>query len=224
MILRTRCFRVALALVVGGALACGSDSITGPPSRFDIQSIIPAGWGRAGGALAATYVIGIDNATVHGGKAAIAMAGTDSVSAFFTGIAQIVKADQYRGKRVRFRAWVKTQGIAGAGPAGLWMRVDGQESMLAFDNSATHTLKGSTDWRQVEVILDVAQNAVGIAFGALIHGSGVLVVDDMTFEVVAATGPTTDQLNAPVDVPGFDAITAYTNSPTAPFNLDFESR
>lgn len=219
--------RVRLAVVAAavtlGALSCGgSDSIAGP-SRFDIQSIIPTGWGRVG-QVAATYVVGVDNATAHGGKTAIGMAGSDSVSAFFTGIGQVVKADQYRGKRVRLRAWVKTQGIAGAGPAGLWMRVDGQESELAFDNSATHTLKGSTDWRQIEVILDIPANAIGIAFGALIHGSGTLVVDDVTFDVIAATGPTTDQLNGPVAEPGFDAITSYANAPTAPVNLDFEAK
>jgi hypothetical protein len=216
-------FAVVVAAVVFASVSCGSDSISAP-SRFDIQSTLPSGWVRVGGQLPATYVVGIDNATTHGGHSATAMAGTDSVSAFFTGIGQVVKADQYRGKRVRFRAWVKTEGIAGSGPAGLWMRVDGQELELAFDNSASHTLRGSTDWRQVEVILDVAQNAVGIAFGALIHGSGVLVVDDMTFEVIPATGPTSDQLSGPVPVPGFDAITSYTNAPTAPFNLDFESK
>jgi len=214
----SRVVRAVAALIV--LTACGSDSATGPLSRFDITSTLPSGWSTVGG-TSATYVVGTDRATVHGGQVAVAMAGTDSASAFFTGIGQVIKADLFRGKRVRFSAWVRGENIHAA-VAGLWMRVDSDDETEAFDNSMAHPEKGTTDWHQFTVILDVPNDAAGIAFGALLHGSGVLAVDDMTFEVIPATGPTTDQFTQPVSItPGQAAF--YSQFPAAPVNLDFES-
>jgi hypothetical protein len=212
----SRVVRVVAALVL---VACGSDSITAP-SQSDITSVFPTGWSRAGG-VSATYVVGMDRATVHSGKVAMAMAGTDSASAFFTGFGQAIKADAYRGKRVRFTAWVRGENIR-ASVAGLWMRVDSDDQTEAFDNSFAHPEKGTTGWHQYTIILDVPNDAAGIAFGALLHGSGVLVVDDMTFEVIPATGATTDQLLQPVSIPAGQAA-YYSQFPAGPINLDFES-
>jgi hypothetical protein len=205
-----------MLVVVAG---CGSDSPT-EPSRLDISGSLPSGWIKAGGNVA-TYVVGTDRATVHSGRVAVAMAGTDSSSTFFTGFAQSVQAAQFRGKRVRFSGWVRGQNLTGA-PTGLWMRVDGDLQTDAFDNSATHSEHGTTDWHQVQVILDVPVDAVGISYGALMVGSGVLVVDDLKLEVIPATGPTTDQYTGPQPTT-FDAVAAYMNVRTSPFNLDFES-
>jgi hypothetical protein len=139
-------------------------------------------------------------------------------------VGQFLRADSYRGKRVRLRGWVQQQSIVGS-DIGLWMRIDGPGVMLGFDNFSTRPLLGTAGWHQVEVILDVPDDAIGIAFGVLMSGSGALFVDDMTFDVIPSIGPTTNQLAGPVA--GTDSATAvanYARRGDAPVNLDFESR
>jgi len=221
MLLRARLALLATLMTVAGSLACGSD--TTAPNILLIDGGIPLGWFRVGGSVA-SYVVGLDEHNAHGGRAALAIGGTDSSIRFFNGVGQQIKADSYRGKRVRLRAWVRQVSILGS-DIGLWMRIDGPGVTQGFDNFSTRPLLGTADWHQVEVILDVPANAIGIAFGALMSGKGELLVDDMTFEVIPATGPTTNQL---LDfTPSTDSATFaafYATQPSVPTNLDFESR
>lgn len=220
--LRTRLAVVAAILAVGG-LSCGSEATT-EPNILTIDAGIPNGWVLVGGQQA-TYVVGLDTRNAHGGHAALAIGGTDTSVLRFNGVGQILKADAYRGKRVRLSGWVRQVGIAGS-DIGLWMRIDGGTETLGFDNFSTRPLIGTADWHQVEVILDVPPNALGIALGVLMSGKGELLVDDMAFEVIPATGPTTNQLLMPTPV-GTDSATMaalYANLGSVPINLNFELR
>jgi hypothetical protein len=108
----------------------------------------------------------------------------------FGTLMQMFKADDYRGKRVRFSASVKTEKVANW--AGLWMRVDGpQREILAFDNMQARPIKGTTDWQRQEVVLDVAPAANAIGIGILVNGIGEAWLDDVRFEIVPATIATT---------------------------------
>jgi hypothetical protein len=52
---------------------------------------------------------------------------------------------------------VKTQDVSGW--AGLWMRVDNRAGRaIAFYNSVDKPIKGSTDWQERSVVLDVPQD------------------------------------------------------------------
>ena len=67
--------------------------------------------------------------------------------------------------------------------AGLWMRVDGPgKKMLGFDNMQNRPLVGTKDWQQYQVVLDVPEESVHIAFGVLLSGKGQLWVSDVVFE------------------------------------------
>jgi hypothetical protein len=108
-------------------------------------------------------------------------------------LGQRVRADNYRGKRVRF--------------------------------TATRPLKDSSSgWRQVEIVLDVPNDAIGIAFGVNFRGAGRLFIDDLKWEIVPATGPTTDVLLGPAPPILADPVTAYAGVRLSPENMDFESR
>jgi hypothetical protein len=214
----------ALTVVVVATASCsGSDSTTGP-SLLSIKPGIPTGWFNVGGAVA-TYVVGIDNNTVHGGNAALAIGGTDTSRLRFNGVGQAIKADTYRGKRIRLRAWVKQVGVVGA-DAGLWMRIDGPGVTQGFDNFSSRPLLGTSDWHQVEIILDVPDDAIGIALGALLQGRGELLVDDLTFDVIPATGPTTNQLIdfTPSGVDSATTVASYQGSENTLVNLNFEAK
>ncbi len=92
-------------------------------------------------------------------------------------IAQGVAADAYRGKRLKWSGWVKTVNASGS-DVGLWMRVDAPNATTAFDNMSNRPLRGTQDWQQVSVVLDVAQNAIGIALGCVLSQQGTLLIDD----------------------------------------------
>jgi hypothetical protein len=214
---------VILCLTTAAAIACSSDKPTGP-SVLDISPGLPTSWSIVG-TNSPTYVVGTDRVTVHGGQTALAIAGTDTARLRFAGVGQFIKADNYLGKRVRFSAWVRHANVLGS-DIGLWMRVDGPGVTQGFDNFSSRPLVGTDDWHQVEIILDVPSDAIGIAFGALMSGRGDFLIDDMQFEVIPATGLTTNLLTGFTDsgVDGPTEIAFYSTRAKSPVNLDFESR
>ena len=85
------------------------------------------------------------------------------------------------------------------------MRVDKQRDPVAFDNMQDRPIKGTTGWQSYAVVLDVPQDATGIAFGILLGGTGAVWLNNVTFEVV-----------------GTDVATTGKRMPNAPTNLGFE--
>jgi hypothetical protein len=72
------------------------------------------------------------------------------------------------------------------------MRGDGlNKELLAFDNMGNRPIKGNTDWKLYEVVLDIPENTNKIAFGALLDGTGKVWIDDYNMEIVEKTVPTT---------------------------------
>src|SRR5262249_6901166 len=100
----------------------------------------------------------------------------------FRAVTQLIKADTYRGRRVRLAGFLKTRDVVDW--SGLWLRVDGPNSTLAFDNMASRPVKGTTDWTRYEVVLDVPEAAVRLAFGPLLVGAGQVWADDLSLDVV----------------------------------------
>ena len=89
------------------------------------------------------------------------------------------------------------------------MRVDKEQTMVAFDNMQNRAIKGTQPWKQCDVVLDVPNDATGIFFGILLSGSGEVWMNDVSFEVVGKEVPATSQL------PQAHAL------PTHPTNLKF---
>jgi hypothetical protein len=72
------------------------------------------------------------------------------------------------------------------------MRVDKESKKLAFDNMHDRPIKGSTDWKRYDVVLEVPQDATGIFFGVLLSGSGTVWLNGAKFEIVGPNVLTTD--------------------------------
>jgi hypothetical protein len=169
-----------------------------------LQAAAPTGWFIAGDNPKA-YESGFDAQVVYAGHpSAYLKAKTSSVEGFGT-LMQDFRADHYQGKRVRFSAVVKTENAQDW--AGLWMRVDKGSKELAFDNMQGRSIKGTTDWKRYDVVLDVPSDATGIFFGVLLSGSGTVWLSDAKFETVAPTVSTT----------GAEIV----QKPDEPRNLDF---
>jgi hypothetical protein len=148
------------------------------------------GWSMAG-SHPQDYEQGIDaNVTFDGNKSAYLKSKEQEVEGFGT-LMQKFRANIYHGKRLRFSAYVKAEEVEGW--AGLWMRIDGsQGAMLGFDNMQTRPIKGTIDWHEYEVILDVHQGSKYVAFGILLHGCGQVWLSNIQFSEVSSNLPTTD--------------------------------
>lgn len=152
---------------------------------------IPAGWFVAG-SQPKKYEVSVDMGAGQTGKKAATIKSIDSEIDGFGTLMQNSSASQYLGKRVRMTGYMKSKDVKTW--AGLWMRVDqaGGKSSLAFDNMHNRAVKGTTDWKKYEIVLDVPAQASNIAYGALLHATGQIWFDNLSFEIVDKSVPTTD--------------------------------
>lgn len=197
------------------AVAFSASAIAESPT----SSICP-GWMRAN-LNDAGYEATIDRQVTHSGAASLRIVASDPPAANFGGVAQVVRADAYRGKRVRFSAFVRTESVTQGGAA-IWFRVDDVDGRIQeFDNMfvSDRALTGTQEWRRVEAVLDVPESAGGLFYGALLKGSGSMWMDTTRIEVVGFDVATT----VPVSKAKGTNPVLPANVPTAPSNLDFES-
>jgi hypothetical protein len=154
------------------------------------------------------YALGIDTSTTYNGKNSGYLKAAVAAPAGFGTLMQMFKADANRNKRMRFSAFVKAEGVDDW--AGLWMRIDGPDRSedLGFDNMQDRPIKGTSDWQKYEIVLDVPQESVHIAFGVLLCGKGQVWLSDVRFEEVGSDVPVT-------------AISREKVYPDQPGNLDF---
>jgi hypothetical protein len=136
------------------------------------------------------YEQGIASGITYNGKNSGYLKASVAQPEGFGTLMQMFKADQYRNKRMRFSAVVKSDGVENW--AGLWMRIDGPESKsLGFDNMQNRPIRGTSDWQEYQIILHVPQESVHIAFGILLSGKGQVWLSDVHFEEVTADVPVT---------------------------------
>jgi hypothetical protein len=146
---------------------------------------LPSPWQLAG-KDAKKFTAGVDQA--DGVKGAKFLSNTTDDGKAWAALTQVVSAQNYAGQRIRFRARVRTRDVDGW--AGLWMRVDGvDQHPVAFYNSKDNPIKGSVDWQERSVVLDVPQDATRIAFGVIDSGKGTVWIDQLAFETVGQEVP-----------------------------------
>lgn len=107
--------------------------------------------------------------------------GDQNPSAWWTGM-QAIDATAYRGKKVRLRGWIRTDGKPDC-KAMFWMRVDCASGMGFFDNMMQRPVTG-TEWTEVAIEGPVAMDAVNLNFGCMIQGMGSAWFDGIRWEVL----------------------------------------
>jgi hypothetical protein len=156
---------------------------------------LPEGWIKAGN-KPDSYLMDMDDTLQREDHVVFTIKSIDGAEEGFGTLMQNMEPDPYLGKRVRMSGYVKTRDVETW--AGLWFRVDNKEAgqFLSFDNmhdgKPDRSLKGTTDWTKYEIVLDVSDQAVNLAYGAILVGSGQIWFDDIEFEVVDKTVPTTN--------------------------------
>ncbi len=171
------------------------------------KSKAPTGW-NISGSKPNEYEMGVDFKVAYSGKSSGYIKGTTSSTGFAT-LVQKFKADKFRGKRVRFSGFVKTEGVKEW--ANLWMRIDGAKNEgLGFDNMENRPIKDTRDWRKYSIVLDIPENSAFILIGIMLNGQGQVWADELLFETVKKTVSLTGEE---------EQVLAF---PTEPINLDFE--
>ena len=156
---------------------------------------LPKDWFKAG-SHPKSYDMGIDKgAGINGTDVSTIKSNVETIDGFGT-LMRNNLPDEFLGKRVRMSSMLKTQNVSNW--AGLWFRIDQKDSeeTLGFDNmhdgEKDRSIKGTTDWTEYEIVLDVPLNATKLAYGVLLVGTGQVWFDNIKFEVVDKSVPTTN--------------------------------
>jgi len=165
---------------------------------------IVKGWSKYGSDIDG-YIIGTEKAD-HGTVAYIKSNNPEKNK--FGTLSQVFSPEEYQGQRIRFSADVKSKGLDNW--AGMWLRVDSDGKTIAFDNMEDRPIKGTTDWHNLAIVLDVPVKCDQIAMGLLMSGEGIVYWDNLKIEEVGLDVPVTDFFKK--------------NLKKGPANLNFESR
>jgi hypothetical protein len=220
-------------------LICGLKIVTKAQSKsasdVELRFVSPIkGWVVTEEALQ-DYEVGTDSLVKHSGKAsAFARSKSATTTARAVALRQSVKADPFRGQRVRLSGWLKAEKVEEW--AGLWLRIDGEQGVrLSLDNMQHRRVKGTTDWQQYELVLDVPEHAIAVSFGLVLAGKGQAWMDDLRLDKVGREVATTETLGRSQPRPGDDQynrrreafgrrlLEELKTRSSQPINLDFET-
>jgi hypothetical protein len=97
---------------------------------------------------------------------------------------QLIAANSYRGKRVRFTGEIKTDNVGD--DAFLWMRVETPRG-----NYYARVPEATTAWQRQAIVLDIPQDAQGIVLGEHLVGAGKASLADVHLDEVGNDVPLT---------------------------------
>ncbi len=86
-----------------------------------------------------------------------------------------------RGKKVRLSTWIKTERVSGF--AGGWWQCERPTGAGVYVDMESQQIKGTTDWKRYELVVDVPPNAFEVSFGFMLVGEGSAWFDDIEIEI-----------------------------------------
>lgn len=193
---------VVAALWIGSARASAAEpdapaagALVNPSFEQGDVGGVPAGWM----VLPPGYTVAIERDGAKDGTACVRLnPGAASQDGRFGNLMQAIDATPFRGKRVVFEAWVKTEDgdtPAGSGKASpgvaraqLWFRVDRPNNAMGFFDNMDDRPISSAEWRRYRIVGDVASDAEAIALGAFVIGNTRAWVDGASLAVAGVAG------------------------------------
>jgi hypothetical protein len=173
------------------------------------DSPLPGAWTLESHPSVSRYRIGLDRETRHGGKSAGFLASQDAEFknnnfTAYAALRQSIDVSNYRGKRLRISAFMKTQDVKNQA----YLKVSIPHLFADNEDSfrQKQRIQGTTDWTRYEVEFAVSHLA-GIAeidCGVNLIGPGRIWIDDVSLEVLGNTGdipPTAPAKTQPAESP-----------------------
>ena len=148
----------------------------------------PEGWQSIQHAGDLSYTFKLDRDVRHSGAASLRIdnVGPEPFGATY----QRIDARPYRGQRLRWSGWLRTEdarGSATGGGAVLLIQAMQSGAPLAWNHMADAPVRGTTPWQRLSIELEVPQAAEEIEVGAMLHGPGRLWLDDVVLEALPRT-------------------------------------
>lgn len=105
---------------------------------------------------------------------------------------QRFSAHPYWGKRIKLVGYCRCENVSWYG--GIFVRTEKLNGRpITSDDIANRCLVGTSDWLRYELVIDVPPEAINIAIGAYLRGTGKVWFKDLQIEEVTRAVPTTDQ-------------------------------
>lgn len=146
--------------------------------NLDFEDSIPNGKPKFWMAGGMGYEAIIDKAVMNSGEASLRLENVSTNRTFGVATSSF-PIDFARGKKLRYSGTIKTEDVKD-GHAGLWWRVDKVPQIVAaFDNMADRGPKGTTDWQDYVIELDIPEDGSNINFGVLLIGTGKAWFDNL---------------------------------------------
>lgn len=201
--------------------AISSSTVAGQAILDLNKTEIPNQWKTTGDARESYRLRTARTVALSGAACAVLIADEQADPIHFGALVQAASAASFRGKRVEFSGFIASEN-APAGAA-IWLRADDAYGVpVAFENTYARGIRGTEAWTYQEIVMDVPTTAAVIVYGALLHGSGALFVDDLRFRIVdervAVTARPLPAARRPAG-----SVNAIPSGPLPePRNLDFE--
>ncbi|TCC90149.1 peptidase S41 [Pedobacter frigiditerrae] len=105
----------------------------------------------------------------------------DPTRAEIGGASSSIKAEAYRGKKFRLKAWMRTDVKDGQGQ--FWVRVDREGKSYGFFNNMDDRPIKSKEWKAYEIAGTIDIDASYLYFGAFLVSEGKIWIDNFTLEI-----------------------------------------
>lgn len=128
-----------------------------------------------------THESGVDTSGYQGMASAFLRSTVADAQVVAT-LRQTIKADDYRGKQLRFSGEVKVEQVKQQ--AGLYIRTNKQGERVTPEN----VVQGTHDWKRYEATIPVAEDALFIRFGLVLTGTGQIWLANARLEVIEHDG------------------------------------
>lgn len=140
-----------------------------------IENNMPTHWRTYGDD---NYKITIDSTVVKNNKYAIAIEFSEGDPGYK--VITFSVPENYDGKKITLKGYLKTENVS-EGYATMWMRIDPD---IAFGNIKEKKIRGSSDWQEYEVSLDMKpKKSKYISIGIMLRGKGKIWADKLTLSI-----------------------------------------
>ena len=163
----------------------------------------PSGW-VLGGANLAAYIGGLDREQKHLGKPVFWLQNSVTENGHAT-LLQTLNARDYRTKRLCFSGWMRTENVNGV--ASMFMRADDDKGRYVALRTLEHlkakgALRGTEDWSQRAIVLDIPADAHTVTYGFTLARGGAAWFCGFDVRGVGTDIPVTvpEEMDAPLNL------------------------
>jgi erythromycin esterase len=174
---------LAALILVCSLMGYANDESWRKPLNLDFETASLEGWSVGGEGVNVL----LDNTQAAAGRQSLSFIFVKDLSGGPWGYASAsLPLAPFLGKRIRLSGALKTRDASR--PFCLWLRADDNEDPVSFAFAPGKSPRGTTDWKQYSIEMDVPREAAALYFGAVMTGEGAAWMDNLSIGVLPAQG------------------------------------